>query len=84
MAHPNARLTPRARLEMVRQMLAGWPIAEVARQFRVLRATVTKWLRRWAGLVQTSAIVLFLLPSAGSAVAGRHRPASTSEQRPAW
>jgi transposase InsO family protein len=47
LAHPNARLTPRARLEMVRQVLAGWPIAEVARQFHVSRATVTKWMRRF-------------------------------------
>ncbi len=47
MSHPNARLTPRARLEMVRQVLEGWPAAEVARQFRVSRATVTKWVRRF-------------------------------------
>ena len=47
MLHGNARLTVRARLEMVNQVLAGWPQAEVARQFRVSRATVSKWLRRY-------------------------------------
>lgn len=45
--HGNARLTVRARLEMVNQVLSGWPQAEVARQFRVSRATVSKWLGRY-------------------------------------
>lgn len=48
MLHGNARLTVRARLEMVKQVLSGWPQAEVARQFRVSRATVSKWLRRYS------------------------------------
>jgi len=47
MSHPNARLTPATRLELVRQVAAGWPQAEVARQFRVSRATVAKWVRRY-------------------------------------
>ena len=47
MSHPNARLTPVTRLELVRQVAAGWPQAEVARQFRVSRATVAKWVRRY-------------------------------------
>ena len=47
MAHPNARLTPAARLEMVREVEAGWPMAEAARRFRVCRATVAKWCRRY-------------------------------------
>ena len=47
MSHPNARLTPIARLELVLQVEAGWPQAEVARQFRVSRATVVKWWRRY-------------------------------------
>ena len=47
MAHRNARLTPGTRLELVQQVRAGWTKAEVARQFRVARATVTKWLRRY-------------------------------------
>ena len=59
MLHSNARLTIRARLEMVRQVESGWPQSEVARQFRVSRATVSKWLRRYkaegeAGLLDRS------------------------------
>ena len=48
MAHRNARLTPVTRWELVEQVLDGWPQAEVARQFRVSRATVAKWVRRFA------------------------------------
>ena len=48
MAHRNARLTPLTRWELVEQVLAGWPQAEIARQFRVSRATVGKWVRRYA------------------------------------
>ena len=47
MAHPNARLTPATRLEMVLEVEAGWSQAEVARRFRVSRATVSKWWRRY-------------------------------------
>lgn len=47
MSHPNARLTVIMRRELVGQVAAGWPQAEVARQFRVSRATVGKWLRRY-------------------------------------
>ena len=47
MSHPNARLTPIARLELIRQIEAGWPQAELARQFRVSRATVAKWWQRY-------------------------------------
>ena len=43
MAHPNARLTPATRLELVLEVEAGWSQAEVARRFRVSRATVAKW-----------------------------------------
>jgi transposase InsO family protein len=46
-SHPNARLTPLTRRELVRQVAVGWPQAEVARQFRVSRATVAKWVRRY-------------------------------------
>ena len=48
MAHRNARLTPVTRWELVQEVRAGWCQAEVARQFRVSRATVTKWVRRFA------------------------------------
>lgn len=47
MAHRNARLTIHARLDLVQQVEAGWPQTEVARQFRVSRSTVAKWVRRY-------------------------------------
>ena len=47
MTHRNARLTPMIRAELVEQVLSGWPQAEVARLFRVSRATVAKWVRRF-------------------------------------
>ena len=47
MAHPNARLTPATRLELVLEVEAGWSQAEVARRFRVSRPTVSKWWRRY-------------------------------------
>ena len=50
MAHRNARLTPLTRLDLVREVEAGWPQAEVARRFRVSRATVAKWVRRYREL----------------------------------
>ena len=48
MAHRNARLTPVTRWELVLAVAGGWPQTEVARQFRVSRATVGKWVRRFA------------------------------------
>ena len=47
MLHRNARLTVRVRFEMVQQVEYGWSQAEVARQFRVSRATVAKYVRRY-------------------------------------
>ncbi len=41
MAHRNARLTPLTRLELVREVSAGWPQAEGARRFRVSRQRLT-------------------------------------------
>ena len=35
------------RAELVERVLAGWPQAEVTRLFRVSRATVAKWVRRF-------------------------------------
>ena len=47
MLHRNARLTVRARLEMVLEVGSGWTQAEVSRQFRASRATVQKYVRRY-------------------------------------
>ena len=48
MAHPNARLTPRARWDLVQTVRGtGYPVAEAARLFNVSRATAHKWLRRF-------------------------------------
>ena len=47
MWHRNARLPVRVRLEMVQRVEYGWSQAEVARQFRVSRATVAKYVRRY-------------------------------------
>jgi len=47
MSHRNARLTVRACLEMVIAVETGLTQAEIARQFRVSRATVQKYVRRF-------------------------------------
>ena len=47
MSHHNARLTPVTRQELVQTVADGWPQAEVARLFRVSRATVNKWVQRY-------------------------------------
>jgi transposase-like protein len=45
--HANARLTFRARHDIVELMLVGYPVNEIAAQFSVSRQTVYKWWRRW-------------------------------------
>ena len=45
MDHRNARLTFLARIDLIREVEAGYPQAEVARHFRVCRSTVAKWVR---------------------------------------
>jgi len=45
--HANARLTLRARRDIVELMLVGYPVNEIAAQFSVSRQTVYKWWRRW-------------------------------------
>jgi transposase InsO family protein len=57
--HKNARLTPAGRLAVVTRVLAGEPIAAVARGSSVSARTVWKWLARYraegaAGLVDRS------------------------------
>ena len=48
MSHANARTNVFARRLMVERVAAGWPAAHVAEQLGVSRATVHKWLRRYA------------------------------------
>ena len=48
MAHANARTSLFARKLMVERVAAGWPAAHVAEQLGVSRATVHKWVRRFA------------------------------------
>jgi transposase InsO family protein len=47
MAHGNARLTPAGRLTMCERIASGRPIAHVAAEMGVSRATATKWWRRF-------------------------------------
>ena len=46
--HANARLTLRARRDIVELMIGGYPVNEIAAQFSVSRQTVYKWWRRWS------------------------------------
>ena len=48
MWHRNAKLTYLSRIDLVRQVEAGWSQSEVARQFRVSRPTVSEYVRRYA------------------------------------
>ena len=48
MWHRNAKLTYLSRLDLVHQVEEGWSQSEVARQFRVSRPTVSKYVRRYA------------------------------------
>jgi len=45
--HANARLTPRSRLTLVERIQSGRPIADVAAEMGVSRATAYKWWARW-------------------------------------
>jgi transposase InsO family protein len=45
--HANARLTLRARRELVERMQAGWGAGDIGDQMGVSTATVYKWWRRW-------------------------------------
>ena len=46
--HPNAKLTPAARLLLVQRVQKqSFPIARTAREVGVSRQTVYKWLRRY-------------------------------------
>jgi transposase InsO family protein len=45
--HANARLTLRARRDLVELMIVGFPVNEIAAQFSVSRQTVYNWWARW-------------------------------------
>jgi len=46
-AHPRARLTYFSRQLLVGRVAAGWPVAHVAEQLGISRATAYKWVRRY-------------------------------------
>ena len=47
MAHPSARLSVFSRQLLVKRVIAdGWPVAPVAEQLGISRATGYKWIRR--------------------------------------
>jgi transposase len=45
--HANAKLTLRARRDLVERMVAGWSVSEIAEMMNVSRPTVYKWWARW-------------------------------------
>jgi transposase InsO family protein len=45
--HRNARLTLRARRELVELMISGFEVSEIAAQFNTSRQTIYKWWHRW-------------------------------------
>lgn len=47
MGHSNARLTPRGRRILVERVSAGRPVAHVAAEMGISRATAWRWWRRW-------------------------------------
>ncbi|MFC8078351.1 leucine zipper domain-containing protein, partial [Streptomyces sp. NPDC057307] len=47
MSHRNARLTVFGRRLLVERVLSGRPVAHVAAEMGVSRATAYKWVRRW-------------------------------------
>ncbi|MER6256757.1 IS481 family transposase [Streptomyces sp. NPDC001584] len=47
MSHRNARLTVFGRRLLVRRVVSGRPVAHVAAEMGISRATAHKWVRRW-------------------------------------
>ncbi|MFD3546171.1 leucine zipper domain-containing protein, partial [Streptomyces sp. NPDC058655] len=47
MSHRNARLTVFGRRLLVERVASGRPVAHVAAEMGISRATAHKWLRRW-------------------------------------
>ncbi|MGX1549506.1 leucine zipper domain-containing protein, partial [Streptomyces adustus] len=47
MSHRNARLTVHGRRLLVERVCTGRPVAHVAAEMGISRATAHKWVRRW-------------------------------------
>ncbi|MFF9362928.1 helix-turn-helix domain-containing protein, partial [Streptomyces griseoluteus] len=47
MVHRNARLTVFGRRLLVERVRSGRPVAHVAAEMGISRATAHKWIRRW-------------------------------------
>lgn len=47
MSHPNARLTVHGRRLLVERVRSGRPVAHVADEMGISRATAYKWVGRW-------------------------------------
>ena len=47
MGHPRLRLSVFSRQLLVRRVAGGWPVAHVAEQLGISRATAYKWVRRY-------------------------------------
>ena len=47
MGHPRPRLSVFSRQLLVRRVAGGWPVAHVAEQLGISRATAYKWVRRY-------------------------------------
>ena len=76
MTHRNAVLTPQGRYRLVMRVQAGRPIAHVAAEAGIARATLSKWLARYhQGGTQA-------LEDRSSAPA--HRPTRTSAKTVEW
>jgi transposase len=59
MSHRNARLTPNGRRTLIERVLAGRPVAHVAKEMGVSRTCAHRWISRyrsygWAGLEDRS------------------------------
>ena len=46
-SHPNARLTVHGRRLLVERVRRGRPVAHVAGEMGISRATAREWIRRW-------------------------------------
>ncbi|MGI5041743.1 helix-turn-helix domain-containing protein, partial [Streptomyces sp. JAC128] len=47
MSHRNVRLTVHGRRLLIQRVRSGRPVAHVAEEMGIARATAHKWVRRW-------------------------------------